>query len=272
MTKKKIALIVVASVLGALIVLGIILFFTTFSLKTLDVEFETTNHVYDEAVLSEQISQNCEVDFKKSVFLMDKQKTMSSIEKTFPDLKVINIETKFPASVTVHVALRQQLFAFEKDGKFFVTDEELKVLEIKDDFVSTKNNAILVECLTPKNEEIQLCDVLEFDNFDGGHFKNINLALFKNNRNKLESMAYFKTISFQKRVNPESFEEETTLVLKSHIDFVYEIFDFESRLETKLNKLFACDVTIEDFDRSDFTLLIYENANGEIFAKLKSLI
>lgn len=271
MTKKKIALIVIGSVLGALLVLGIILFFTTFSLKSLDVEFETTNHIYDTQTLGEQISNECDVDFGKSVFLMDKQKTISSIEKQFPDLKVINIETKFPSSVTVHLALRQQLFAFQKGDKFFITDEDLKVLEIKDDFSSTKNNAVFVEGLSPLGEEINLSDILEFEGFEQEDFKNINLALFKNNRTKLESMAYFKTISFEKRINPESFKEEMTLILKSHIDFVYEIFDYENRLESKLNKLFACDYTIENYDRSDYQLLIYENSDSEIFAKLKSI-
>lgn len=272
MTKKKKIFIILGSILGALIILGIILFFTAFSLKSVDVEFETTNEIYDVASLREQINTQCEIDFKKSVFLMDKQKTITSIERHFPNLKVINIETRFPSSAIVHIALRQQLFAFERDGEFFVTDEDLKVLEVKQSFVSSKSNAIFVEGLEPKNDgEIHAADILEFDGFDAQNFKNINVVLFKNNRTKLESMAYFKTISFENRINPATFEDETTLILKSHGDFVYQIFDYEHRIESKFNKLFACDYTIEDFDRTEYELLIYENSSGEIFAKLKNL-
>ena len=39
-------LIILGSILGALIVLGIILFFTAFSLKNADIKFETTNEIY----------------------------------------------------------------------------------------------------------------------------------------------------------------------------------------------------------------------------------
>ena len=131
MTKKKKVLIILGSVLGALIVLGIILFFTAFSLKNADIKFETTNEIYDTQTLSHEITEKCEIDFGKSVFLMDKKKTILSIEKNYPNLKVINIETKFPSSVLIHLALRQQLFAFERDGQTYICDEELKVLEIK---------------------------------------------------------------------------------------------------------------------------------------------
>lgn len=271
MTKKKKVLIVVGSVLGALIILGIILFFTAFSLKKADIKFETTNEVYDTQALSLEINRNCDIDFGKSVFLMDKQKTINSIEKNYPNLKVVNIETKFPSSVVVHLALRQQLFAFESEEKTYICDEELKVLEIKQDYSSTKDNAIFVEGMTPINTQINVADTLEFDNFEATNFKKIYLALFQNNRNKLESMAYFKTIKFEKRINPESFKDETTLILKSHNDFVYQIFDYENRLESKFNKLFACDYAIEEFNRADYELLIYENSKNEIFAKLKNL-
>ncbi len=272
MTKKKKVLIILGSILGALIVLGIILFFTAFSLKNADIKFETTNEIYDTQTLSNDIKENCEIDFGKSVFLMDKKKTILSIEKNYPNLKVINIETKFPSSVLIHLALRQQLFAFERDGQTYICDEELKVLEIKQDYLSTKSNAILVEGKTPTNEgEIKEADFLEFEGFDTANFKKIYLALFRNNRNKLESMAYFKTTSFEKRINPESFADETTLILKSHSDFVYQIFDYENRLESKFNKLFACDYTIEGFNRAEYELLIYDNSKGEIFAKLKNL-
>ena len=152
MTKKKKVLIILGSILGALIVLGIILFFTAFSLKNADIKFETTNEIYDTQTLSHEITEKCEIDFGKSVFLMDKKKTILSIEKNYPNLKVINIETKFPSSVLIHLALRQQLFAFERDGQTYICDEELKVLEIKQGYLSTKSNAILVEGLTPTNE------------------------------------------------------------------------------------------------------------------------
>ncbi len=271
MSRTKKIIIIISSVLGALLILGIIFFFTLFSLKSINLEFETTNDVYIESELVQQIEQTCDIDFKKSVFLVDKQKTINSIEKNFPDLKVINLETNFPSSITIHLALRQELFAFTKERKTYITDQDLKVLRIEDDFVSTKYNAVLVEGLEPNNLNIELSTILEFEGFEAKNFNDINLALAKNNRTKVETMAYFQSISFKRRINPATFEEETTLILRSHQNFEYNVFDYQNRLEYKLNKLFACDVTIEEFDRTLYKLVVYENTTGEIFARLDAL-
>ena len=80
MSKKKKVLIIALAVLLTLIVLAIVLMFTTFSLKKLEVEFETTTS-YDSTLLQEEISQNADVEFGKSIFFVNRSKTIESVEE-----------------------------------------------------------------------------------------------------------------------------------------------------------------------------------------------
>lgn len=269
MSKKKKVLIIALAVLLTLIVLAIVLMFTTFSLKKLEVEFETTTS-YDSTLLQEEISQNADVEFGKSIFFVNRSKTIESVEQQYPNLKVINIEYKFPNKMIVHLAQRQELFAFLKDGKYLITDEDLKVLYIQDSFQSNQNNAILVNQLTPigNSEDIKLSSILSFDTLGQADFYAINYSLFENNRTKIESMAYFKTIEFSQRTNPVSFESEKTLILESHDGFKYEIYNFQSGLTKKMNKLFASDVALTPDLSNGHKMIVYENSSGEIYAKL----
>ena len=127
MSKKKKVLIIALAVLLTLIVLAIVLMFTTFSLKKLEVEFETTTS-YDSTLLQEEISQNADVEFGKSIFFVNRSKTIESVEQQYPNLKVINIEYKFPNKMIVHLAQRQELFAFLKDVQIYSLRSSFEIL------------------------------------------------------------------------------------------------------------------------------------------------
>ena len=65
----------------------------------------------------------------ESIFLVDKDKISSTLEKKYPYLRVVGLETKFPNKIVVHAAERESLFAIKNSkGNYIILDEYGKVL------------------------------------------------------------------------------------------------------------------------------------------------
>lgn len=273
MSRVKKIIIIIASVICALLLLGIILTFTVFTFKKFDIEFETTTNL-DSDLVYEQLTNEIDFDFNKALILLDKHKIVNQIENKFPYLKVINMEIKFPNSITIHMAQRQELYAFIKNDNYYIVDEDMKVLRIEQSYVSNRENAILVKDITPSQnvEDIQLSSVLEFEGIDKFLFKQVYNAFLTNNRNKVEMMGFFKELTLFNRVNPESYVNELTLKLIAHDGFEYYIYNKENNTNLKVNKLFACDVTTYQMDRLQYKMIIYQNSSGVINVQLVELV
>lgn len=127
MSKRKKVVIVLSVMLVAVLGLLVTLSLTTFSLKDIRVDFRTSR--INSTASQEDIVQAG--GFKKScVFFYNKQKSIDKIEREFPYLKVVNIETVFPSSFVVHVAERGEVYMIAKDNKTYYLDETLRVLKI----------------------------------------------------------------------------------------------------------------------------------------------
>lgn len=115
-------------VLLLLVLAIVILAFTLFSLKESSLEFKTeTKNLNQETKnkIVERVLEN-----KRSVLFLNKTRISADLEKQFPYLKIINIETKIPNKVVVHCAEREEFFAISSNGKTYFMDEELKILRI----------------------------------------------------------------------------------------------------------------------------------------------
>ena len=123
----------------------IILMFTLFSLKNVEVKMHTECENIS-AKMQESIKG--EVNLGGTVFFKNKEELVNNIEKKYPYAKVVNIETVFPDKFVVHLAERQPVYSITSGGKEYVLDKELKILNI----------------LSEKSDEISL-DLfgLEFD-------------------------------------------------------------------------------------------------------------
>ena len=120
-----------------LIGLVVLLAYTFFALRHIEVDFRTSKN--NVTVTNQEIIDAGDIDMGGTVFFRDKEKYVQNIEEEYPYIKVINIETVFPNKFVIHVAERQEVYALEGEDYFYVCDEELRVLRISDnlDFSST---------------------------------------------------------------------------------------------------------------------------------------
>lgn len=202
--KKK--LIVSISAVVAFVGLIILLSFTVFSLKSVEIDFRTS-HVNITATKEEIVD---EADFKMggSVFFHGKKGYEKKIENLSPYIKVVNIETVFPSKFVVHLAERQEVYAVPFDEGVYICDEEFRVLKIEHSFESTPSNAILLNLASPCTEnEVHSGEYLDLE------MPPIYQALYENNRTLAEQSELIRSISLSNEINKVTKKQQTVATL-----------------------------------------------------------
>lgn len=122
--KKLIGILIVLAFLTVLVILNS----TLFTLQTISINWLTTKYNLEDIkdyTMVEDINKG------ESIFLIKKSKIASSLEKKYPYLRVVSIETKFPNKLVIHSAERESMFAIKlEDNKYAVVDELGKVLQL----------------------------------------------------------------------------------------------------------------------------------------------
>ena len=126
---KSKRLVVFLSILAFLTVL-VVLSSTVFTLQKVSINWMTTKV---EMVGIKDSSITDIVPTGASIFLVDKEEITKDLEKEFPYLRVVGLETKFPNRIVVHTAERESLFAINMSDDngtryYMVLDEKGKVL------------------------------------------------------------------------------------------------------------------------------------------------
>ncbi len=200
--KKK--WIIAFSIIIFVIVLLIILSFTVFSLKSVELDFRTNKNYI--TATDEEIIESGEFRYNSSVFFHSKKDYINKIESKYPYIEVINIETVFPSKFIVHVAERQEIFALFHNEQFYICDDEFKVLKITDNFSSDQTNAILIDGLYIADRNYAVGEFMQVEGY-----LPIYDALFENNRPFGEQQSIIESINF------ESFYDENLKVEQPRI-------------------------------------------------------
>ena len=125
-SKKLIVFLIVLAFLTVLIVLNS----TLFTLQKINVNWLTTKY-YLENVKDYNIVEKIETG--ESIFLIKKNEIAKTLEKEYPYLRVVSIETKFPNKIVIHSAERETMFAVcLSDNEYAIVDELGKVLNLSD--------------------------------------------------------------------------------------------------------------------------------------------
>ena len=120
--KKLIGFLIVLIFLTVLIVLNS----TLFTLQKISVNWLTTKYNL-ESVKDYTLVDGIEKG--ESIFLVKKNEIASQLEKKYPYIRVVSIETKFPNQIVIHSAERESMFAIKiSDDNYAVCDELGKVL------------------------------------------------------------------------------------------------------------------------------------------------
>ena len=160
MTKNaKIAIIV--SVL-AVITLLVVLSSTVFAVSSARIIWYNTPTGTLASLTNEKVLENSKIS-GQSVFILDRKKAINSLESKYPRMRVIDIEVTWPNNINVHAIERQEVYAIKlNDSKYAITDEYFKILEIRNNYLSTQTNPILVESDDIIDNNYKLNDIIEF--------------------------------------------------------------------------------------------------------------
>lgn len=278
--RKHKKLIIAISVIVALLITLIVLMFTLFSLKSVEIEFETGNKIITNEMQSQIIS---EIDLGGTVFFKNKDEMTSKIEKKYPYVKVINIETILPNKFIIHIAERQEIYAITSLNRTCYLDNELKVLRINEEnFISVSTNAIKLDLFgldfdLSAFSEGQFFDISELTINSSN--KTINLGeqtqetlnnllnYFQiNNRTLVDLKALAKSITFSTYIDYRNGETALQAKIVDFNDFEIFILCPCENLEDKVsNMLYAYEkIMLESPEKlNTHKMTVYTNKKGE---------
>jgi len=248
-----------------------ILCFTLFALNTVSVNFKSVPSLYE--ANQQEIIESGEFLNGTSVFFMNKKTNQEKIEKAYPYVKVINIETVFPNKMVVHCIEREEFFAINfETSKYYICDEEFKILRILDDTVlyeSTQNSPVLVEGCGEIDTSLSPGNFLNLKPEFEKVLKRLSPAFKLNNRTCAEQKAIIKRVELLMCASVKYNEYTVALKLTDFSDFETTIIDAADFLELKINYFLAINAEILDEDKQNSELTIYQKFSGEFVAHKK---
>lgn len=125
MRKKK--LIIIFSVICVLTLL-IVLNSAVFSVQHIDAYCYNV----DDIGLEQQVVANTGLKKGRSIFTVKEDKVISSVEAAVGNVRVVNIERKFPNRVCVNYVKIIPYFEFYSGGKYYLCSNDARILEIND--------------------------------------------------------------------------------------------------------------------------------------------
>ena len=231
--------IIALSVVGVVIVTIITLCFTLFTVQTVKVQYWTStqfDYVDEEIVCSSKIQTG------KNIFFLDKDGFANNIERDYPYLQVINIETSFPSTLTIHVRERQSFYALQGEDGYFILDDYLKVLQQSEQL---SQPAILVErqiqTLDGSEKNItdaqpNVADVLQIQ-----FLQQFYDALLMNGRTRADGLAIINKITFFESQNQVFGNTELGLKLSLNSGREVYLHNAKQSLAYKLAEFFAVE-------------------------------
>lgn len=258
---KKKLLIIGGSVLGVLAVL-VILCFTLFAVRSVKVNFRTSTS--SNIPSQEEIVEAGDFSYRMPVFFISKKTFAKNIEEKYPYVDVINIETRFPGTLVVHVKERQEIYAFVHNGKTYFCDNNLIVLRYIDDsgYVSNSNNSILIDGLDLGEEEIRIGDMLYAKNY-----VDVYDALVENNRLLFEQKSMIKSIEFSSTLDKNTNKSAPSFVITTFDEHKFYVYNSDKYLKVKMAKFLSAYSSIYDFIGQPITSDQSSELYGQVWTK-----
>jgi len=283
---------IICSIVFVLLIILVVLMFTVFLLKDVKVELKTGTEHLTQEVVSEIEDEALKTG--GSVLFLGKEKLISRLEKQFPYLKIVNIETQIPNKLVIHAAEREELFAVNSGEKSYFLDEEFKILRVENSIYSKQENgAVLLSfgsVFIDTEDKAYAAGVdLKLDGAEAGQTLNIGNSSEEQNyfSKKLETIALSILTSFEEnglqiqdvRSRFQSFEIffkpvefagliswQPCLKIVDSANFEAQIILADSNLTTKIG---AYNQAISEASKNPGLLVnkilyVFENSNNEI--------
>ena len=255
MTKKNKIILIICIALFVLIV-GVFFLIKIYKIET---NFISTKDYY----LDSEVNLDNNLSFFATTLIDNKGKLIKTLEKNNPNLKVIDIESKFPFSLKVHVVEREPLFYFINNEKYVILDGDLKIIDIKESLDYS------VKPILIKNEinqlEISKGDFLSleetsFDNL----IKQIDDIIVENLKTNLDFKVMFNQIEIKKVLSPITLNYVNEVFLKANSGVEIQLYDADNNLSNKFKRANIMYVSLTPKEKSEGVILTFENTNNKI--------
>ena len=232
-------------ILMFIITLIAILFSVVFCLRTQNVtvvENATINISREDIVSSGGLKTG------ESIFMINKKKAIDKIEKDHPQIKVVQIKTTSITSIDIIVRLRIKMFYTEFNGKYYVLDEDLKVLEIFEKNTEEPSNEPL-DLIYLNSEEFEMSKVEISDLIGTKNQQNIISSLYTSMINVVTDAEgnYLDrdgVKSVIENIEFKGYETFDKIIIKTSYGVVLDIENPTNNLQHKIN---VCFSTIKQF-------------------------
>ncbi len=286
---------IASGILIGLILVLVILNFTLFALRNVEVDFKNQSTIFTSEA-QENIANNSAIPRGASVFTINKTQIKDQLERDNPYLKIVNIETVFPNKIIIHCAEREETYAIRAgESRYFICDADFKVLNIQAHFRDDQYNAILFEGLEniiTNANRVNAGEFLEFSS-DTDLLMGLGKALLQNNKTVAMQRGLISSITLTSAIYPFTAINLPYFAIKDYNGFVTNIYKPDTLLAEKLQYMFATlsqvvyipsvfyqkdiedgKITLEQIDEQyylDYTLEILENNSGELVIRLEKL-
>ncbi len=115
----------------------------------------------DATTLSQKVIDGSKIKSGKSIFLLNKDKVIKNVQKNVSDVRVINIEKKFPNRVTIHYAAIKPTFNVRFSDGFYIVNNEGKITEI-----SQQRRDGLIDLIAEVEDGLQVGDKIRCENLN----------------------------------------------------------------------------------------------------------
>ena len=264
-------------------------------LKKVDINFKNQAMIFTEQS-KESIANNSAIKKGISIFTVNKKNITQQLEKDYPYLKVINIETVFPNKIIIHCAEREETYAVKaSDTKYFICDAEFKVLNITTTYYNEQYNPILflgLENIITNSNRVNAGEFLEFSS-EEEILKNIGTSLLKTNKTVSMQRGLIKEIELTSSIDVFTAKNMPYLIIKDFNDFQTNIYRIDSLLAEKFQYMFASwsqvvynpsvfykeeiensSLSLNDIPEDyflDYILQIRENLQNQILMRLEKI-
>ena len=236
MKNKKL---VVCLIIFACLVVLVVLSSAIFALSNVSVNFVYDSPSFEDK--QQEIIDSADFAYGTNVLFLKKQPYISRLEKNFPYLKVLNIETKFPNKLVINCEERQEFFAVKLiDNTYAIIDEDYKILKKTSSFVNTQNNAILLDgtAFSGANQEGEF---LSIDSSQENLMLNVMLSL------REWDLSYTNLKQKIKKITV-NYEEENNVLVEMHSGVQIKLINAKDRCSDMLNLAFSMyDYTQKDY-------------------------
>ena len=245
--------IITLSIIIVLTALIGVLFGAVFRLRSQTVTIVGENAVN---VKSEDIISAASIKSGKSIFMLNKDQAINNIETAFPYVKVLQIKTTSLKSVDIIIRARREMFYTEIESKYFILDEDLKVLNIieansEDEDSNEPVNLTYIDNQLNINESTKVCDFVGSDLqrkvINDLYHSMINVVTKTEGSGENEKEVYFSrndVCSTLKEIKFEKFSTFDKMILVTNYGVQLDIENPTCDLLTKIN---ICFSTIKEF-------------------------